>query len=136
MKRYILIGILLLFVGIIIIITGRIVAASSKQSTPQDTRATIKGPKASVTLNKEFLFTLKDNKGKDLTRIKYVIETVELRDEIIVKGSKATAISGRTFLVITIKLTNNYDKAIDLKARDYLRVTVNGNEQELLAADI
>ncbi len=135
-KQFIPIGLLLLFIGGIVIISGRMISASSKSQTPQDTRTTIKGPKASVAINKEFSFPIRNEKGKEVTKIKYIIENAELRDEIIVQGSKATAVSGRTFLIFTIKLINDYDKAIDLRARDYVRLTLNGNEQELLAADI
>lgn len=135
MKKFLPIALLLIIIGGVIIIAGRMVVASTKP-TNSDQRAEVKGPKASIKLNKEFSFPLLDAKGKELTRIKYTVENAELRDEIIVKGTRATSIKGRTFLIVNIKLVNDYDKAIDLKARDYLRLSVNGNDTELLAADI
>jgi hypothetical protein len=135
MKPYLPLALLLIIIGGIIVMAGRIVIASSKP-TAKDSRAVIKGPKATAVINKEFSFPLADSKGKELTRLKYIIESAEIRDEIIVKGTRATSVAGRTFLILNIKLINDYDKAIDVKARDYLRVTLNGNESELLAADI
>src|SRR3989344_2146992 len=41
--------------------------------------------KASQTLNKEFTFPIKDDKGTQISTIKFLIENVEKRDEIVVK---------------------------------------------------
>jgi hypothetical protein len=59
----------------------------------------------------------------------------ELRDEIIVKGKQATAIKGRTFLIVNLKITNDFDKTITINTRDYVRLTVNKNSEKL-APDI
>jgi hypothetical protein len=93
-------------------------------------------PKASMTLNKDFTFPIKDDKGNELTKFTYTIDTAELRDEIVVQGQKTTAVAGRTFLILTLKITNSFDKNININARDYIRLSVNGNDKELLAADI
>lgn len=133
-KKIIFIGILVLVIGFILV---RAVSTLTKAAAPTtDNRAAIKGPRATLPLNKEFAFPLKDAKGKELTKIKYTIENAELRDEIIVKGSRATAIKGRTFLTLSIKLVNDYDKAIELNTRDYIRLIVAGKDQEQMAADI
>lgn len=134
-KKIIPIAILFIAVGITILISARALRAST-QTTTQDARVQIKGPKASTTINKEFSFPLLDAKGKEITRVTYLVESAELRDEIIVKGTRATAIQGRTFLIISIKITNNFDKALQINARDYIRLAINGESEELLAADI
>lgn len=96
----------------------------------------LKKPDATETLNREFQFPIRDEKGTEITKLKYVIENAELRDEIIIKGEKATLVSGRTFLILNLKLTNDYTKTIEINAKDYIRLSINGNTQELLAADV
>lgn len=134
---------LLLFIviGIIVVTTAYITISNLTKSQSktvagiQDNKITIQNAKASQELNKEFLFPLKDAKGKEISKLKYSIQKAELRDEIIVKGQKATAIKGRTFLILNLKITNDYEKSIQISARDYLRLTVN-NSSEKLAPDI
>lgn len=134
---------LLLFIGIgLIVITTAYIAISNLSKSQsgtvagiQDNKITIQNAKASQELNKEFLFPLKDAKGKEISKLKYSIQKAELRDEIIIKGQKATAVKGRTFLVLNLKITNDYNKSIQISARDYLRLSVN-NSSEKLAPDI
>jgi len=57
-------------------------------------------------------------------------------DEIVVKGQRATAIRGRTFLILTLKITNGYTRPIEIDTKDYVRLSVNGNRDEWLAPDI
>lgn len=92
--------------------------------------------KKTKTLNKEYLFPLKDDKGQEVSKIKYVVETAELRDEIIIKGQTASSVAGRTFLIINLKLVNDFDKSIQINTKDYIRLSMNGNDSELLAPDI
>jgi len=99
-------------------------------------KITVSGAKASQELNREFLFPLRDGGGESLSEIKFFIEKAELRDEIVVKGKRATSIKGRTFLIITAKITNQYRQAITMNTKDYVRLSVNGNEEEWLAPDI
>lgn len=96
----------------------------------------VSGAKASQDLNREFLFPLRDGGGQNLSDIKFFIEKAELRDEIVVKGKRATSVKGRVFLIITAKITNQYSQAISMNTKDYVRLSVNGNEEEWLAPDI
>lgn len=91
---------------------------------------------ASQPVNKEFPVPVKDDKGEEISKLKFVIENAELRDQIVVKGQKASAVSGRDFLVINLKITNDFDKTVQISTRDYLRLSVNGNDKELLAPEI
>jgi len=116
------------FLGKQILVTG------GKKSTSSKTE--VAGPKATASLGKEFSFPINDAKGNELTRIKYLLETAELRDEIIVKGQKASTVEGRIFLILTVKVTNDYDKAIEINTRDFVRLSLNNNDREWLAADI
>lgn len=125
---------LLGFVVLAVLIRAAMTIRSSMQ--PQDTRVSLKAARASIVLNKAFSFPLKDANGKEITKIAYVVESADLRDELIVKGQRAIAVKGRTFLVLTIKIANDYNKGLEMNVRDYIRLTTNNNEQERLAADI
>ena len=107
---------------------------TSSQTT--QTRVTLRGATATTALNEELLLPIKDDKGKQLTKIKYFIKTAELRDEILVQGKRATTIGGRQFLILTVEITNDYEKAIQINARDFIRLSVNGDESKWVAPEI
>lgn len=107
-------------------------ASLSISETP---KLQLKPAKVTITLNKEFTFPVRDDKGQEVAKIKYVIDGVEKRDEILVKGQRATAIAGRTFLIINLKITNDGNQKIQINTRDYMRLSINGSS-ELLAPDI
>jgi hypothetical protein len=139
MKKLIPLAILLVSAGAIILLSGKLLQGSAKNSpkaAETDQRTTIAGPRASAVVNKQMAFSISDDKGKEVTKLQYNIQSAEIRDEIVVKGTRAVAISGRTFLILNLKLVNSYDKAININARDYVRLVVNGNTNELIAADI
>lgn len=136
-KKLIPIGPLIIIVGFALTRANAMLnQVAAPAATADDQRVDVKGAKATMALNKEFSFPLKDAKGKELSRIKLTIEQAELRDEIIVKGRRAVAIKGRTFLILNVKIVNDYEKPIDINVKDYVRLAVNNNDQELLAADI
>lgn len=100
-----------------------------------DERPLPSATKAKQVLNKEFKFPLKDAKGDALSEIKYEIESAELQDSIIVKGQRARAVKGRTFLILNLKISNNFTQGIEINSRDYVRLSIN-NSKELIAADV
>lgn len=103
-------------------------AASSKTS--------IKNALATVPINKEFKFPLKDDKNETVGEIKYIVESAELRDEIIIKGKKAYAVDGKVFLVFNLKVVNESNKNISMATKDYTRLFINNNESEPLSPSI
>lgn len=108
-----------------------------KQGTLQNSpQIKIEGAKDKVSINKEFEFPLKNSKGDEVSKIRYTVESVELRKEILLKGKKASAVSGRIFFIANVKIANSFDKTIEINSKDYLRLVVGNNEGELLAADI
>lgn len=129
----------LIFIMVIIIVIknvfGKSESAFFTQGSTNSERFELKKPKAKIILNRQFRFPLRDARGKELSQFLYVVESAELRDEIIVKGKRATAIKGRIFLILNLKVTNSYNRGIDLNSRDYIRISVN-NSRELLAPDI
>lgn len=104
--------------------------------SPVDARIVIKSAKASIPLNKTLSIPILDAKGHEMTKLSYIIESADLRDEIVVKGKRAVAVKGREFLILSIKMANGYEKALEVNARDYVRLAVNGKEGELLAPEI
>lgn len=82
-------------------------------------------------INKQFLFPVKGLGGEEVSNLKFTIENAEIRDEIIIKGQKATAIEGRTFLVLNLKITNDFEQGIQINVRDYIRLRVGKNAENL-----
>jgi hypothetical protein len=130
---------LVVVIVIVFIIAGfaiKGVLSNSKDALAQsDNRISINKPSVSQTLNKEFSFSLTDEKGKSVSNFKYTIENAELRNEIIVKGQKATAIKGRVFLILNLKINNSLNQNIKINSKDYIRLSVNGSKEKL-APDI
>lgn len=131
-----LIGIVVLVVGVLLFRSAA--SQTSAVSVPglsNDKRVNIEKPKATQKLNKVYNFPLKDQTGKEVSKFTYEVLNAELRDEIIVKGQRASAVKGRTFLIANLKITNNYDKNIQLNVKDFVRLSV-GSSTEKLAPDI
>lgn len=93
-------------------------------------------PLATMNINREFKFPLRDQKGKEVGQLTYNITSAELRKQIIVKGKRATAVDGRIFLIINLKIVNTLDQGLEVNSRDYIRISVNKNTKELFAPDI
>lgn len=87
------------------------------------------------TINKSFSFPLKDDKGQKVSDFLYVIPSAQLQNEIIINGQPAHAVKGKEFLVLNLKIVNNFNKGIMVNTRDYIRLSVNQNS-ERLAADV
>lgn len=98
-------------------------------------QASIAKPLAEEKIDKAFKFPLKDQSGKEVSKFTYEVQDVELRKQIIIKGEKATAVEGRAFLIVNLKVTNNFEQSIQLNVRDYIRLTVNKSDEKL-APDI
>ncbi|OGM23066.1 hypothetical protein A2691_00610 [Candidatus Woesebacteria bacterium RIFCSPHIGHO2_01_FULL_39_23] len=111
------------------------VLTSTRSNVYPDVRGNIASAKAVKEINREFFFPLKDENGKEVSKIKFLVENAELRDEIVVKGQKATSIKGRTFFIINLKITNEHNSAIEINTRDYLRLAI-GDSNEWFAPDI
>jgi hypothetical protein len=126
-------GVLLIVSGVAFGISKLLPSINSTQGAAS--QPDVKGATATLTLDKQFEFPLTDSKGKEISKIKYLIENAELRDEIIVKGQRATSVKGRTFLIVTLKITNDYEQTVNINSKNYMRLSVNGKD-ELLAPDI
>src|SRR3989344_2472042 len=127
----------LFFIAIALLILSFYLGKSLNQNSIsyKDDRPLPAATKARQVLNKEFEFPLKDGKGNEVSRIKYGIESAELQDSIIVKGQRARAVKGRTFLILNLKISNNFTQGIEINSRDYVRLSINSSK-EFIAADI
>jgi hypothetical protein len=135
---YIPVGLVVLIVIVIAFVVLK--GISGKPTTQpvaanQQQQVQLPAPVAQEALNKSFTFPLKDTNGKELSQLQYVIQNAEIDNQIIIKGEKAVAVKGREFLILNLKITNNYSKSINLNTRDYIRLSVN-NSSEKLAPDI
>lgn len=126
----------IIIVAVVVTISTAIGRVISRNKSSEVEKKSVAEASATQEINKEFSFPLKDGEGEEVSRLVYTIENAELRDEIIVKGQKATAVAGRDFLIFTIKITNEHNQSIEMNTRDYMRLSVNGNEDEWLAPDI
>ncbi len=124
---------------IIMLITGLAFILIKMNSTGVSAETTskvqIQPAQAKIPINKEFNFPIKDDKGKEVGKIHYLIDSAEQRNEILVKGQKATAIAGRTFLILNLKINNDSKQKIQMNTRDYVRLSIN-DSTEWLAPDI
>lgn len=129
-------SIILLFTGVVLYFAASTFLDSGTASATDSTnRLDLKGPQKKQGLNKQYLFPLKGADGQEVSKLAFTIEEAEVREEIVIKGQKATAIEGRAFLILNLKITNDYESAIQINARDYVRLQV-GNSKEKLAPDI
>lgn len=128
--------ILTVSIAIGILLLGFKVLSSVSFSSQAQNKTEVKGALATQDINQEFTFPLKNDAGAEIGALKYKLEKAELRDEIIVKGQRANAITGRTFVILTIKITNDFKQPVKINTRDYVRLSVNGKTEELLAPDI
>jgi hypothetical protein len=140
-RRMVFASVALVVVLISILAIGSILVSRNRNNASNtlakdDGRIDVLGAKASIDLNKEFAFPLTDEKGNKVSDVKYYVNSAELRDEIVVQGKKASSVKGRTFLILNMKIVNDYDKPIQMNTRDYVRLSINGNENEKLAPDI
>jgi hypothetical protein len=125
----------LIVLGSLMLRGGQKGSAASSVLPSTDSKVDVKPAEKSQTVNRMFEFPLRDEKNKEVSKLKYQIETVEVRDEIIVQGKKAMSVKGRTFLVVNIKITNDFNQAVTINSRDYVRLLIAGSNEKL-APDI
>ena len=110
--------------------------ASSQDTTTlglsKDGRIEVKPARASQDVNQTIQIPLE----KDFSPLQLEIQKAELRDEVIIQGKRANTITGRTFLILTLKVVNSNNTTLSLNTRNFIRLSVNGNESEWLAPDI
>lgn len=134
-KVFLLVFAALILLGLFLFLRAVSTGIPSSATSLVDGKVNLPVAKATQKINKEFTFPLKNSKGEEVSKLKVVLQNAELKDQIIVKTQRISAISGRTFLVLNIKITNEYNKTVQMTTRDYFRISLN-NGKELLAPEI
>lgn len=117
---------------IVTFLSGRYFSKGSESFLSSgDVRENAPLPIATQTLNKNFEFPLLDTSGEEVSRISYFVQSANLQDAFIYQGKLAKAVKGRTFLIFNLKITNPYSKTIEINAKDYIRVKLNGKDEQL-----
>lgn len=117
---------------VVTFLAGRFISSNAGGfASSGDIREEAPSPIATQELNKGFQFPLVDEKGKEVARISYVVESANLQDAFVFQGKLAKAVKGRTFLIFNLKITNPYNKTIQINSKDYLRVKLNGSNEQL-----
>ncbi len=115
-----------------IVITFLVAFLAGRYLAPTDgNRLGVPKPIATQMLNRKFDFPLRDDAGKQVSTIGYEIQDANLQNSFLYQGKLATAVKGRTFLIVNLKITNPYSKTIQVNARDYIRVKANGSSEQL-----
>lgn len=135
LRTYVIVGAVLI-VALLLFLKFNPFTSGPSRSVSSNDKAVLKDALKTLPLNREFKFPLKDEKNETVGEIKYTIENVELRDEIIIKGKKAYAVKGRVFLILNLKITNDSSKTISMNTKDYARLFINNNENEPLSPSI
>lgn len=128
----------ILLIAIVIVLAAIVFfRTTSRGSVAGDsTRVDLQEARDTQELNKEIEFPIKDSKGVEQGKLKFTITTAEIRDELVVQGKRRGSVEGRTFLVLNLKVSNPFEKAVEVNTRNYVRLSVNGNENEWLAPDL
>lgn len=133
-KRSIVIVVVILFL-ILAFGVNQLTQGSTVSPLTGDHHVQIDQPKATTTLNKSFTFPVMDQQGQKAGELVYTIKSVELRDEVLIRGQKADAVSGKNFVVLRVQIQNKLNQSININARDYVRLSVD-NKKNWLAPDI
>ena len=129
----IIIGLLVVSVLVLFRFSGK---SGSDNSSNSADKMSVKEVISAQDLNQEFSFPLRGDEGKELSKVVISVDRAEIRDEIIVQGKKVASTKGRTFLVLNLRVKNDYNQSISVNTRDYFRLAVGGNEEDWLAPDI
>lgn len=87
------------------------------------------------TLNKDFTFPITDDKGTVLTTFQYAVVSLQRQNSIILQGQPAEAVADKTFLIVTVKITNPSQQSMQINSKDFVRFRLD-NTKEWLAPEI
>lgn len=135
--RYLKYFMILVVVVIIGIVVKNVLASIGKSSSATVEKMVLNSVISEKYMGKDIKIPLTNEEGEEVDSLTMRIENVELRDEIIVQGQKATSVAGRGFLVVNLKLVNRLEQGVEVNTKDYIRLGKAGQEEaEWLAPDI
>lgn len=126
-EKMVFVGILL-FIGLLL---GIYFVGQYKSSTNSSSQVNLSQPYITKQINQSFSFPIKDSSGNQIAAFTYTMQSLNLQNEIIIKGQKAEAIQGRTFLILTIKVTNPTQHTLSLNSRDFVRISLDNSKDRL-----
>jgi hypothetical protein len=134
-------GVIVLVTLPVYLITKMVITSNRKPLTTASSgnnTAEVLGSQTTSEINYTFSDPISKIKNKEgnLPSLTFVVQNAEKRNEILVQGKKATAVEGRTFLILNIKVTNPNSEGYKINTRNYFRLATGGNQTEWLAPDI
>ena len=120
---FILIILIIVVGGLRIALRQGSVNGASTSAQSDDTKTT--------SINRDFSIIGYDEEKKKSDNVKYTLTDAQLTREIIIKGQKAKAVAGRAFLIINLKLVNDFNHSLFLNTRNYVRVQPKGGSDKL-----
>lgn len=119
----------IVIVGVLIMASVRL-ALSRVNRNPGQLGA-VSAEALTTPVEREFSFTVYDKNKQLSDPVRYTITTAQLTKQIIIKGQRATAVKGRIFLILNLKLVNEFGKSLFLNSRNYVRVQPKGTADRL-----
>ena len=87
-------------------------------------------------INKSFQFPAYTADRKLASKkVDFTVTTVEKTNEIIIKGKRATAVAGRAFLIVNLKISSDASDSLFLNSRNFIRIKSKDSD-DMLAPDI
>lgn len=131
---------LISFSAIIFLLIDREAAPASKtQSSSSGISVSELSPVPTVTkqsstpiqLDRTYTFDINDRTGTKIGDFGYTIKDVQRTKEITIAGRTAQAVGDRELVILNIELKNSGNIPISVAVRNYLRLSVNGQDKQL-----
>lgn len=135
-KKYFYPALGVVIVLVLAIFIGKSMFANSTKNQPASTQPQVSDALAKEDLNITFNFPFKNDKGKELGKVRYTLDSADLRTQIYIKGTPANALKGKQFIIVYLKLKNDSRTGVKINTRDYIRLSVNNNKDEWLGPNI
>lgn len=116
---------------VLVAITLGVRAALSRQAVRGDELGAVSPDVVTTPIDRSFNFQVYDKNKEPAEVITYTLTNAQLTRQIIIKAQRATAVKGRIFLIINLKLVNDTDKSLFLNTRNYIRVQPAGVDDRL-----
>lgn len=135
-KKSLVLPIALAVIVLVLLIFGvNSVSKNTESVQSNSTQVDVPQPQITKNVNKTFSFEVSDEAGTITKKFDYIVDSVDLQNQIIVKGQTATAIKDKTFLIVNLRLVNKNSQALEINARDYIRLSIEGDKEQF-APDI
>lgn len=123
----------LLVIGFLILVIAGLYFSNGYffNKTVANNQPVLSPPISKTSINNELIFPIKDSEQNEIGKVRFLIESAEKRADIYVKGKLAKPVKGKQFLILNIKLVNEFDQGVRVNTRDFIRLTVNNQEEKI-----